>query len=575
MQKPSVRTTATIVLAGGLVGACASGTSAQTVWDGEGSDNNWSTPQNWHAPMLGDVEPGENDDAVLNNGDTILINQAGEMVRDFMIGSETGGTGTLQMSDGDLSASLVDIGRADGGSGTLLMEGGEISTRFRLFRFGVDDGSNGTLNMTGGTINVDTDDVDLFLLGDNGDSIGNTISGGTINTDVFGVAFQGSSTADLTISDTADINANHVELGLRGGTASVVQSGGAVNSANIVLIGEGGNASYTITGGTVAAGESIEVGRFSESAVFTQGGDSSATSAGREFFGDFAGLIVGDSGTGTYNLGDSATFSTEGTVIVGAFPVGTGDINQSGSSIFEADGMILGKRGTGSYAQTGGTANFANNIFLGDFDNTLGTYEISGGALNVGGNLNVGAALASNAPESPEEPDGTNGPQGQALNVSGVFNVQGSAATIAVGGDLLANPADKGDARSGEGQDNHATLIFDLDSGGVSTIFVDGVADLDGAVIDINDEAGYFAANESVTLIDAAGGLANGGAGWVLTQGDGEGFMLAEEDQALYNLDVLSNGSGGEMLVATLIPEPTAMVGLLGGVGLLLRRRRN
>lgn len=619
-MKKSLALAAAIAVAG-----LAAPASAELVWEGNGTGTgNWGTPTNWD---LG-YEPTSFDVALLNNGDTILIDQPGEEADIFDIGrgvegvSEVG-TGTLQMTGGSLTASAG-------------------------IRFGVDEDGTGNLNMSGGSMQT-VGGFNLILFGDWGDSLGNSVSGGEMTANIVGIGFQPTSEASLDLSGTGElIGRDNIEIGagrnndtgeqahgtvnMTGGTITTVgqyangdpsrgdvvlgfggvgtlnMSGGTINSADtvvlgifggfrnndtatdipaamgtvnqsggdvngtIILIGEGGNAEYNMDGGTMDASLSVEVGRFSQSAVFNQSGDAVVSAGNRPFFD--AGLVVGDSGTGTYNLSGNAQFTTESAIMAGAYS-GTGVINQSENSTVNATNMFLGKRNTGTYNLSGGALNLSGDAFLGDFDNSTGTFVHSGGTLNIGGNLSVGAALASNAPDDPLEPSEENGPQGQALNTTGIFHVVGSGDSINIGGDLLANPDDKGDARSGPGLDNHATLIFETDAGGVTPIMVGGVADLDGAIIDIDDAGGYFTVNETLTLIDAAAGLANGGAGWVLTQGDGEGFMLAEEDQDVYLLDVVSNGSGGEMLVASLIPEPTtAVVGMIGGLGLLLRRRR-
>jgi hypothetical protein len=146
------------------------------------------------------------------------------------------------------------------------------------------------------------------------------------------------------------------------------------------------------------------------------------------------------------------------------------------------------------------------------------------------------------------------------VNADGTFIVSGSAATITVGGNLLANAGDNSRV-SDTGESNDSTLIFEiLDGGGVSLISVLGIADLTGAVIDVDDFSGTLTMGDTFDLIAATD--------------VSEDFMQASEDQGIFTLGVF-NESGRDVLRATVIPEPTtALAGLVGGIGLLLRRRR-
>lgn len=693
--RKSVVTKSTLLLAGGMIGGLSTGASAQLLWTGngpdeDGADGNWSNPANWD----GMFEPNSTIDAVLNNGDTILINLPGEVADTFDIGYADdnigpAGTGTLRMTAGSLTAS-------------------------NLIRFGTTDGGSGNLDMTGGTMET-TGGFNFVLFGDNGDSLGNEISGGSITANIIGMAFQPTSEASLTLSGTGELigrdnieigagrnndtgqqgtatvtmtggtmtttglnqagdptrgdvvlgfsgvgvlnmsggtinSADNVVLGIFGGfrndetatdipsaSGTVNQTGGTVNG-NVILVGEGGNGTYNQSAGTVNSNlvviaqnapstgaynlsggtlntNRVEVGRFSVNGSFTQSGDSVVNAAGADFFGQNTALLVGDSGTGTASFSDNAQYtSNAGVINVGAFAPGVGTVTQSDNSAVTARGLIVGTLGQGTYNMNGGTltlvgssdanafdnllvgrdgggdnvgtgrfnhaggtVNVAENVILGDFDDSSGTYHISGGALNITGDLRIGSALASNAAPDDvrEEPADENDAEGQALNATGHFIVDGAASDIFVGGNLVANPADKSPLRSGPGRDNIAILEFIFGADGVSTILVDGVADLDGATIDLEGAGDDLADLGSITLIEAMGGFQNVGGGTTENVGTGQGFLLADGDDLLYSLDIEDFGvGGGQRLIATLIPEPTALAGVLCGAGLLLRRRR-
>jgi hypothetical protein len=212
----------------------------------------------------------------------------------------------------------------------------------------------------------------------------------------------------------------------------------------------------------------------------------------------------------------------------------------------------------------------AKRLFLGDFDNSFGTMTVSGGSIALSGDLSVGGAIASNAAPDRVDPNGSNGSQGQAANVNGVLIVDGSLGSIDVAGNLLANPADKSALRSGPGLSNSSLMQFILDSSGVTAINVGGIADLDGAVFDIDDTAGFFAANPGsvLTLIDAADGFGNVYTNTIAeAAGNGKGYSysLTGLDPSAYWLRVIPSGAG-QRLVLMAVPEPTSVVMFVMGI---------
>ena len=150
-------------------------------------------------------------------------------------------------------------------------------------------------------------------------------------------------------------------------------------------------------------------------------------------------------------------------------------------------------------------------------------YRISGGTLSVTGKLNVGAALASNA-----VPDATRTLNaGQAARAKGTFIVSGSASSITINGDLLANPADKTRPAADA---NASTLIFEiLDATGTSLINLTSAADRDRAVIDPDLFSFTPAPGTSSNLLSALKGI-GGPTGTGTTKRLGEGPVTTPRD---------------------------------------------
>jgi len=581
---------------------CLAAAGAMTGGDGAVSfgqtaavaNGNWSNSAAWSAGEPTDTVP-----ATIDGGFTVTVDQAGEVANLLDVGTVAGETGNLNVTGGDLTITDADmitepnipsirIGQAAGSTGNFTMSGGTVfidggaDTGFAIGDLLVGDVGNGSMTMTGGNLTA----TDEIIIGLADVSIGTVnVSGGTLATSGRSilVGFDGNGT--LNVSGTGAVTANFdMFVGfVEGSTGTFNQSGGTVEAgfmfSNFLSGGTGSTATITQTGGVFNARIAYVLGQGVGTTTMTHsGGEINAPTNN----GDF---VASDGGgnTSTYNISGTATVNLLHNFIVGAFPGSNGTVNQTGGTI-NAGGVFVGRDGVGAwnmsggainqtvvggendnfivgrvsnstFNHTGGTVAVAANVFLGDFDNSHGMYNISGGTLDVAGNLNVGAAIASNAAPDRVAPDGTNGPQGQALNANGTFIVNGSGGTITVDGNLLANPADKSPARNGAGEENDSILRFVTGASGVSTIDVGLLADLDGAVIDVDDAAGFFTANPAatLTLIDAAGGFGNV---YTVTPteaaGTGRAFTLAAGDAALYNVQILPSG-GGEMLVASRI----------------------
>lgn len=407
----------------------------------------------------------------------------------------------------------------------------------------------------------------------------------------------GTSAGNLTVAAGTDLNVSAFRVGQAGGAVgNVTQTGGTVSANGTfggaflqgdILLGDAGTGTWTISDGTLTAQDEFLIG-FINTGQGTLNVEGGTVNAARV-------LTVGVLGNGTGNLNVSGGIVNAQTdLLTSLFGGTTSTVDVSGgtvnvtrdwlsardagsvSTITQSDGtinvgqhFIHGVRGSATYTQTGGALNVtgansrltvaedhtsasydlqggsitSTHIYLGDFDDSHGTLTVSGGSIDLRGNLSVGGALASNAIPNPP---------GHALNADGTLIVSGPDGAINVAGNLLANP---GDNPRGE---NDSLLVFEVTSGGVSTINALGIADLTGAVIDF-DLLSAHPLGSTFDLITATSISAD--------------FVQAPEDLGIISLAIVAGGNG-QILRATYIPEPATFALLAMSVmGIVLSRR--
>jgi hypothetical protein len=530
------------VTIGGARAACA---QSDAIASGD-----WSAAGTWNP-----AEPGAGDLARINGSFTVDVDSAGEVAGILDLGTIATETGNLTVdAPGTLTVSTtMRLGQVANTTGNVTMTGGEVTVNgLADSGFGdgdliVGDNGTGTYTQSGG----DTRVADEIVIGLSPTSTGVVnISGGTFQTGVITppapprpngrsiiVGFDGKGT--LNVSGTASVRANFdVFVGfVEGSVGEFNLSGGTVEAgimfSNFLSGGAGSTATMNQTGGTFNTRIAYVIGQGNGTTLATHSGGTINAMLGN---GEF---VVGD------GPGNSSTYNVSGTA----------DVNVLRN-------FVAGRDGIGVVNMSGGTID-AENVFLGDFDSSLGTLKISGGTLSLTGNVNVGAALASNAPA-----DGVRlGDQGQALGAKGNFHVVGNGGTINVAGDFLANAAD----RTRPGTLNESKLTFELlSAAGTSLINVTSAADLDGSVIDMMLTSFTPTPGASFDLLTALGGIGGDtGTGTTKINGStGEAYTLSPEDVGLWTLSVRSNGGLSETLVAKYVPEPSALA--LAGMSLLV-----
>ncbi len=223
---------------------------------------------------------------------------------------------------------------------------------------------------------------------------------------------------------------------------------------------------------------------------------------------------------GTVTYDDGQTNSMYNAFIEGGtiFDMSGGTFNAtlSGNSVR----FVVGRNGTGTINQSGGTMGIGHLIAIGWGD--VGDYNLSGGTLNVSraGNTLQGSSANASISLGPSSGAGTLNISGGALTTragieigtNAVFKVSGSQATeIGIGSN-----------GSGDGYWNQlggATLSVGVDLGGLTKIFVD----------DVQGTSGNFATFESGSLLDVD----------YYNDGYGGGTWTVLE---LENADIVDNG---------------------------------
>ncbi|HEV2970669.1 MAG TPA: autotransporter-associated beta strand repeat-containing protein [Pirellulales bacterium] len=337
----------------------------------------------------------------------------------YKLGSIAGVGGT-----GSISAIEIHVGEAGGGTapastftqGNAASDTSNVTTTGRLYIGGADAttpavaaGGHGVYNLNEGTLTV-------------GSAAGGAAGGAAGAGGSAFIGYNGNSVGVLNISNTGDleVSAGDFHIGdTANATGTVNQSGGTANietgNGNWLFVGQnGGTGTYNLSGGALSSpfnpsngsinaawqvvgeGASTGTGAHGSTGMFKQTGGTNNV-GGRLYIGAAGGtgtyalsagtLTVGNNYNGSLFVGDSV--STGGPAIAGS--VGTLTISGTGDLEIPTNGDAHVANGAGSVGvinQTGGTFNGpigGSWMFVGDGGN--GTYNLSGGTMNVGARM--------------------------------------------------------------------------------------------------------------------------------------------------------------------------------------------
>ncbi|MEM9481144.1 MAG: PEP-CTERM sorting domain-containing protein [Verrucomicrobiota bacterium] len=386
----------------------------------------------------------------------------------------------------------------------------------------------------------DTVGDDLTTIGRNGANV--TVELDSIVPDIF----------DLRIGDSAG------SPGASTGTLNF--TAGSLTTNNWTIVGVDGDAVDPANG------------------TFNLSGTASYNGIGPTFIGSFGS---DGASTGTATLSGLASYSTA-ELTVGHNNGNSGTFTQSGGTVTTGNAIAVGRESgaVGIYNQTAGTATSNNWITVGETSGATGTYNISGGTVtattdfsvgqqeNATGNLNVSGTATVNA---------------QNLRVGRLFAggggatgnlvITGSNATILTGTFELGG-------ESFSAADATGNLSFIADLGGLSAIGTGAAFLNDGTVtgtssllVDLTSwsqftQIGTGLLSQEITLIDSNDPIVGTFAGLA------EGASISVGGGQFGTLSYVG-GSGTDITLTVLIPEPSvALLSILGVFGLVTRRRR-
>lgn len=157
----------------------------------------------------------------------------------------------------------------------------------------------------------------------------------------------------------------------------IMGSGRSITTTN-ETIGNSGTGSFTQAEGTNSVSNNLNIG-------LNTGSSGTYNLSGGNLSTQFANVCW--SGDGVFNHSGGSFNVTAGAGLQVGFGDGNGMYNLSGTGSLTATNELIGNVGTGVFNQAGGTNTITSTLFLGSDSGSSGTYNISGGTLDIGGNI--------------------------------------------------------------------------------------------------------------------------------------------------------------------------------------------
>ncbi len=333
---------------------------------------------------------------------------------DLVVGEGAGSVGTYVCTFGDFRAERVIIGTG-GGTGTFNQyDNGDCTVTNHLI-IGEGAGSLGTYNLSGyGVANFYNNNNNAYTsIGYNGGS-GYFNSQGDFATDYLclgrnnGTAYTGAHSVGEFNQSSGDVDAYRLYLGFSSGAEGYYnQSGGTLDIDSDIYIGYAGYGEFCLSGTGSLRSRYMQVASSSDAGFYQSGGSVSILNnmyVGR--YAEITGIYclsggsltvpseyIGDVGEGVFNQ-SGGTHTVNTSLTIGGNSSGIGTYNLTNSGILSAYREYIGSTGYGVFNQSGGAHTVTTDLVIGRKQNSssgggTGIYNLSGGSLNVGSNLNV------------------------------------------------------------------------------------------------------------------------------------------------------------------------------------------
>ena len=387
------------------------------------------------------------------------------------VGYNSAATVSFQQTGGANTVTNLTIGAGD----QYLLSGGTLTINGSLINKGTVNGGNGSATL-GANCLVDLTSGTWKNYSDWSVNIGTT--GLVIVPAGFNVAtgFAGVTTAGLNVHVTG----TPLTVPAGDGFTGVGTIGDPIANQGTITVASG--SALNFTGGLNVSGSgSASLGTGNLTVNNASSGMSGTTLSA-------ANLYVGSGGTGTFthsagtNSLSSSLYLGYNSADTGTYALsGTGKLSVSAGSL--TGNQYIGYSGTGNFTQSGGTNNLAVNLYLGYNSTAVGTYNLSGGALNSTPAYNptaayVGYSGAGSVVQSGGSADFMNVYLGYNTGVGGTYNMTGG--TIANSWQYLGWNGTGNFTQSG-GSNNSYTLYLGYNSGASGAYSLSGTAVLSAA----------------------------------------------------------------------------------------------
>jgi autotransporter-associated beta strand protein len=322
----------------------------------------------------------------------------------------TAGPGTIVLTGTSSIPGGLNVG-----AGTLSVPAGSIATGAGVTNVGTVASVNAVMNVTGGTVNASDTAPGQF---------GSSLIAGSAASGVGDIQVGPSGT--VTTAEQLTMGGNTLAFG------ALTNNGGAVTSGSFLIAGFAPNAVGVINqnSGTMSVGSNFTTIGAGGAAATTSvgelnvnGGTFNSTATVGSPFNTTGGIMVGEFGTGIFNMiNGAANFSGRG-IVMGTNTGANGTVNLNGGTI-TSNLVTSGANGTFNFH--GGTLVAGANAAASFFSPTT-TYVYSEGAIIDSGGNNITASTAFSAPTG-------NGVTASGLNPTGSGYIDTPVVQITGGG---------------------------------------------------------------------------------------------------------------------------------------------